>query len=401
MQYSLDEEFFDNTVFVIASPQEAEGMAILAKGHIVKYCIIVNYIDYTSSVQQEIIRRVIKTTKIQNLFSINLYLPRIQLNKGNRFECWKQMQFDRHAINTFDKKFFDGKLFCKKMNFVVSSLSPFISLSKYEKRYIYIMEHAPADSVHRIEDKLFQTEHVEKSSSSFQWWKNGWKYLKHMDSIFFNLMIKILYPYFFSLYKIEQGFTWVEKVDDSYMFIDPREYPLEVEFSPFKDELNNVKKTLLLVTTAPQAFKDDPIDLAEQGQQIDYPNMYLQIANKSIKKEEFVVFKLHPFLAETMGNEDLEAFANSIMILLRKHGYINVVNFESFFLDTYEAKMPVEIFLKALNINKIVGDFSSTMEIVQDWGDIEIFSDLRFMKIFEGNRERRMRILGGKYHVVN
>lgn len=404
-------DFLNNTIFVISSPQEAVGLILLSNNRPIEYCILIKYIDYTDGKFFEITKRIIEEVEIRNVYILNLYLHNSSMNKGEIFLSIKNILLNKKIIKKFDSDIFQGKLFNNSYNFVVQYYSPLLSLGCYDINRIYLMEHSPADSRSRL-SKLNScntgtTYHITKNSFFlgcqkitsliFQGPSKWYSIYKKIKIRIFIKIINKLFPYMSVLENLKNGFSWID-YEDEFQYLDYRNLQLNSDFFGSTGHINHEFKTLLMIDHK-AAYKNTGV-LYNEMKDIDFVEMYAEILHKHVSINEFIVCKLHPFIVQNLTTLEIEAYKEDMRARFLIAGYQNILFFDEIFHDHLISLMPVELFIKRLKINKIVGLYSSTMLIVQEWDDVEIISDCSWINEFRYLRDCDANIFSIKFKSV-
>ena len=395
------QDFLNKTIFVISSPQEAVGLLLLSKGRLVEYCILVKYIGYADGKYSEITNKILDDVKIKNLFILRLYLHNVSMNKGSVLLTAKQIVLNKIIIRKFDLEKFQGSLFKNSYNFVAQINSPLLTLGKYDINKIYLMEHSPADSRNRIK-RLKNITLKNNGKTKYQ------KIISHMQGgvrkwclIYKIIKIKTiakivdtLFPYTNALQYLDKGFSWIDYGDDFHL-LDYRNLKLNFDFVMPEKKFNDEHKTLVMIEHK-DAFKNIE-HLYNEMKEIDFVEMYADILQKHISINETIVCKFHPFILQNSNKLEIRTYSESMRARFLISGYRKVVFFDEILHDELISLMPVEMFIKPLKINKIVGLYSSTMVIVQDWDEMSVISDCSWIKGFKHMRDGDKEIFSIKF----
>lgn len=381
----ITDSFWENTVFVVSTIQEAEGLAILAQNNEVKYCVLLTYLQYTES-DLEIMQAILARTNIKNVYILELWL--LQRYFGEFFELFKKISWNSKRIQVFNNQFFGGRLFESGFNIVCNVYSPFINLIDYDRDRIYIMEHCPFDSfsMRKKHDNVVAYKEKTNIMKKMKRFFEGLFKHRNFNAVINkvrNLYLMRKYPLIFELKKVKKRFSWAIINDCNVYYLDARKYLLPVEiYNQCRSVRNENGMVLLLVDHPKQFFMEH--DLYEKAKSINYIDVYRNIVKDHIKKNETIIYKMHPCIYEYLLPEEITCFQKELKNELEKIGYKDVYEFSDMFCDKIVSCFPVECFLKPLSINKIVGITSSVMDVVQDWDDnIELIEDLRFVPFMQ------------------
>lgn len=378
---NINDAFFENTIFVITSIQEAEGLAILAQDHKVKYCVLLTYIDYLES-YLEVMKVILKRTKIEHTFILEMWMLQRYFDNGS---CLlKKISLNQKSIKMFNDDYFNGKLFLSDFNIVCNKYCPLINLIDYDKEKIYIMEHCPADSFSLRKkgvnsssckkDEAFLSKFRKVARKLFR--RRAFKAVEN-KIVYYYLMKK--YPLIFGLNDIRKRFSWAQIDDQDFYYLDARKYILPIDIYNRCIQIGNEHGATLLLIDHPKQFVYES-KLYEEVRHIDYIDVYKQIVRDHIQTDEVIVYKLHPYIYEVASLEEIRIYQKKLESVFREMGYKKVHEFNSIISDSRVSRFPVECFIKPLSISKIVGMISSVMDVVREWNDdIELIEDLRFV----------------------
>lgn len=395
------QDFLNKTIFVISSPQEAVGLLLLSQGRLVENCILVKYIDYSDGKYAQIIKKLLDEVKIKNLYPINLYLHNVSMNKGSVFQTVKQIVLNKIVIRKFDLEKFQGSLFKNSYNFVTQINSPLLTLGKYDINKIYLMEHAPADSrnrIRRLKNIIIKNDGKTKYQKFISYMHGGagkWYSIYKIIKIkTIDKIVNTLFPYTSALQYLDKGFSWIDYGDDFHL-LDYRNLKLNFDFLMPEKKFNEEYKTLVMIEHK-DAFKNIK-HLHNEMKEIDFVEMYADILQKHISINEAIVCKFHPYILQNSNKLEIRNYSESMRARFLISGYRKVVFFDEIYDDELISLMPVEMFIKPLKINKIVGLYSSTMVIVQDWDEMSVISDCSWIKGFKHMRDGDKEIFSSKF----
>lgn len=379
----IDKVFFENTIFVVSSIQEAEGLAILAQNYDVKYCVLLAYIEYTES-QIEIIQAILARTKIEYIFTLDLWLPQNYFNESS--VVLKKISWNQKRIQAFNDEHFNGKLFLSGFNIVCNIYSPFINLVNYDTEKIYIMEHSPFDSFSKIYKKIKKPEN-ERYKYLHRANEIAKKVFKRRNigtikNLIVFLYLRKKYPLLFGMGNINKRFSWALVNNPDFFYLDARKYNLPLDVYNRCIQIKNTNGMALLLVDHPKQFLPEE-QLYEEAMHINYMDVYKNIVLSHIKPEMTIIYKLHPWLYTIASLNEIRCYQEQLEHELHEIGYMRVHEFHSVICDDVVSKFPVECFFSVLPITKVVGIMSSVMEIAQYWPKVEVIADLRhvpFMK---------------------
>lgn len=383
----------EKKIFIIQSYIGAMIMAILAQDQIVKVCIVEIYIGYSDN-RINIIKKLIEKVNIEKVFFVKLYYTKLKEN--STIQYINLIAKNRKIISKFNKMNFEDKLFSKENTFIAEACSQILNLSYTKIENIDIIDHSPPDAVYRIRSNklsdMKKVSYINKEKFIFCI-SNPCMTIKKIINIGLNYIFKPIFPNLNKLHFYKSGFTMSILADDTYKIIDYRKFFLEYQFS-VNSKIMKKPKALMLVT-----MKEEFQDLKEffgKVENIDFIEMTVKLIEKHISVDELVVLKFHPHLYKTISKEKINQYKRELMYSLKKKGY-EVCFFSSLVKDNSAEQMPVEIFIKPLNIKKIVGIATSVFWTVSSWEDVEIISDCREIK-FLGQRMADLKsVLGGKF----
>lgn len=380
----INQDFFKKTIFIISSPQEAAGLLLLSKDLAVDYCILIKYIDYADKIYADITKRVLDEVNIKNLLILDLYLHNVSMNQGNIYLTFKQIYLNKLIINKFNKEKFHGDLFDNNYNFVAQFYSPILTLGNYDLNKIYLMEHSPTDSRDRLirlknKENIFNKKslrlvgRVDLSSIKLQQ-----LFLKVKKKIL-RAVVLTLFPYMKELCYLKKGFSWVD-YDDNFILMDYRNLKFNIEFSVLREGFYDEPKTLLLIEHKEAFIKVDA--LYKEMKEIDFVEMYADILKKHVGIDESIVCKLHPYVLQNANKLDVKNYSDRLKACFLSIGYKKVTFLDEILQGELTHLMPVEMLLRPLKVNKMVGLYSSAMLIVQHWDGMMVISDCSWIKYF-------------------
>lgn len=385
------QEFIRKTIFVISTPVEAVGLSILANDKLIENCIIVLYKNYTDILNKDLILKILEKNKIKNLYFLTLRFYLNPYKKGHIVDFLKDIFINQAAIKKFDIDNFQGKLFKSNFNFVVQHFSPFLSHNRYDHKKVYTMEHSVGDACALLTEQncvnFKKITIIDKLSTIFL--SNDNKAQKLINFVFaakkkiiYGLLI-ILAPGSHTLKSCKQGFSWLNYLD-GFTFLDFRDYNGSIEIEKINADFLNKYKTLLLIDHKEQYVEVEWI--YEELKQINYIDMYAAILKKHINQEETIICKFHPKINQKLDAIQINNYINSLREKFLSMGYKKIY-FLRDIIDDLTSYMPAELFLKPLKINKVVGVYTTTLLIAQEWKDMTVISDCSYSQTLSKLRE--------------
>lgn len=380
MKSALAKSFYDSAVFIIASPQEAAALLILSKKNKIKKCIVINYLGYSDGDYLRIIKSILLGISIDNLYFIDMYFYLTYASRGCITKTLKSIYKNIKIIKDFDSANFQGNLFNLNYSFVVQKDSPFISLAPYPLSKIYLMEHSPADS----RERLKRLKNISNSSPIV---------IDSKIPIFIKFKIKILskflsivFPFSTRSKNIINGYTWLN-YGDNFHYLDYRDVQQKISLKRLPTSKVASKRTLFLMEH-PEMFRDVP-QVYHQVKESNFVNMYRDMLIKHVDINDVVICKFHPFITQNISNDEMQHYLSALRECFLMAGFKKIIFFQDLFdPGDIRGSWPVEMFIDSLGVSRVLGLYSSTMLIVQNWDGLQIISDCSSLEYFRSARAR-------------
>lgn len=377
----LNSDLYKSTIFVISSPQEAAALAILASENTLYHCIVTTYKGYTDKNYPQIIESIIKPLEIKNLYYLNLIFHPISVSRGSIIRSFIDIILNKISIFNFNVRYYNGRLYKGYFNFVAQKDNPLVTLSNLTEDKISLIEHTPVDSTRRISKmKGIKLSGISSINSI------GFR----VKVKFINCCISMLYPMTDKFQYSKNGYSWVDN-GDNFFILDYRKVQAKLNLKNLSDLFASESKTLFLIDH-PDMFKDVS-SVREQVEKINFIQMYQQMLLSHADPGEVIICKFHPYITQNSNKAKIFEYVNNIKHAFLVFGYKKV-----FFLheilgkDLHKADWPIEMLIDALRVNKIIGVYSSTMIITQNWSGIRVISDCSYLEYFRLARERDAKI---------
>lgn len=367
---------FEHKIFIIVSSTGAMTMATLAKDEIVEHCIVEIFKDFTEE-YQEVIETILKYVKIRNLYILKI--PFYQAKEEKFIEYAKVIKNNKKIIEDFNRNEFKGNLFDKKNEFIGEASSQILNLYPHHfqknEMKVEIIDHGIMDSLVRVKNSkkkpnISKTKFFSKS------------YMKKFLYKIMNL------PNINRVYRNEAeflaGYTIAKVKGDTHSLVDYRKsVKIDYTLSDIGENIAEINKTLLIVTMR-EEFKGLK-NILSQINHIDFIKLAKDLAERHIEKNQLIIIKFHPHLYNCLSYAEMRSYVNKILNDLKESGYHSYF-WNDLFKEEVMGRIPTELLIEPLKINKIVGVSSSLFWSITAWDDsIEVISDCRDVQCFAKN----------------
>jgi hypothetical protein len=301
-------------IFLINSPQEAIAMMLIGEGREIENCILVSYIGYADGQYTENVLNILNTIQIKNLFKLDLHLHNLAIDTGNYLKGIIQIIDNKYRINKFSKKNYEGRLFSEDYSFITQIDNPLITLSFVKEEKILMLEHSPTDSRARLlKSKNLDIAETKKSALNSA---SILIFLKKIPKAIFIRMLHFIFPMHRKMPLISRGFSWIPHGDNFYI-LDYKNFNRNNSF-----KLNSIVRdwidrdiTVLLVD---HKSEYTTASYFNEMSAVDFVKMYVDIVKRNIKKDEIVLCKLHPYIAQNLPDYKINEYQNELKFALQK-----------------------------------------------------------------------------------
>lgn len=385
-----------NTIFIIQSPIAAMTMAIIAQNRPIEVCIVEVYKNYTEKKADQI-KAILQDIAIKKLFFLDVnFTPRYQ---ENSILYMKKVNENLKIISDFNLAYFDGNLFCNGFDFVSEACSQILNFSPRKISGIRIIDHGPADSINRINTEKIELKTCSniKGKQIIKRFLSPYQSSKKIIRKCLNFVLKKKYPHLNQLYNINLGYTMTKIMNDTYQIIDYRKF--KIKSSICIDQSITEGENALLLVSMKEEFEGIE-DIIKRVANVDFIKLTINMAEKHILTSEKVILKFHPHLCECISSEEMIFYKKQLMEFLNRKGY-KVYFFADIVNDRLIGELPIELFIKELNIKKIVGMSTSVFWTVGSWEDIKIISDCTGVNVLAEKMLYLQSKIGGEFPIYH
>lgn len=359
-------------------------MLAIAKGHVIRHCIIVEYIDSNEGNYLDVMKRLLKDCNIQNIYILRLYLYQSEINKCNFHRIIYVLLKNEYYIWRFNRRYFDGRLFGGGYVFVTQFMCPLLTMQTSKDIKVKIMEHSALDSMKRLYQCENKTkEYFWKKPQILRHLKRPWETLASVKRKVLLSTILWLYPNTYNLLFEKNGYALMKIKGDTYEYVDLCGADYKWNLSPVGDDIAKCKNGVILMVNHSRVFEDVP-DFYTELKQVNINELYIRFAKDYVERDENIILQPHPSMFQKMKAHEVRGVLTSIKSELAANGYKKCYEMQQLFSDSVDG-IPAELLINLLNVKKLIGTCSSLqVNIASHMGiNVRVIADCKNINIYK------------------
>ena len=366
------------TIAFLSSPQEALALDIASRDHSLDEVYAVRYKGYSSGKYFQTICTILDELRI-DYQEVELRNHRISISSGRPVRALIDMLENIRKLNQLDKNQYQGKLYDPSTLIFANHTSPVFDLVRKRKGIssFRAIEHSPIDEL----DCNVKGEAEEKTPGLLSRFagklvvalrQSTRRTISRMTCVPVVQVSRLIFPYFNRNNFVHAGYSWREKSGFSQLLYS--NIILDVGDSIDKSAIgyDNEKRGLLMIEH-PELYKttslyDKNVDVSS------FISAYMGMSQRHLGDHTLVILKPHPFIYEGLPQDQVSRYLWSVKKAVESAGIQRVLLFSEIVKGRL-SDLPLELFVKGLQVSTVVGSYSCAHILLQNEPGIRVISD--------------------------